>query len=189
MLYKRAARCSRTRWPSVHEDNFWTENLVTNIVQDERYIGTNIYGKRSRDMVGCPHTVKMSRDAWVVVEGTHESIVTPDEFDRAQAALRKYHEHIPSGKTHLLAGKVCCGVCGHRLNRSGGKNEFYFCRTMQVVSNTDCIEVHIPQKELMAEIRKSLRTQAAIVIEREKLLAERRMAAQDGMKNAISCVR
>ena len=45
MLYKRAASCSRTRWPSVWEDNFWTGSAVAKILRDERYIGKNVYGK------------------------------------------------------------------------------------------------------------------------------------------------
>ena len=39
MLYKRAAGCSRDRWPSIHEENFWTQRTIIKILRDERYIG------------------------------------------------------------------------------------------------------------------------------------------------------
>ena len=42
MLYKRAAGCSRTIWPCVHEDNFWTALSVTKILRDEPVQG---YGR------------------------------------------------------------------------------------------------------------------------------------------------
>ena len=52
MLHKRAAGCSRDRWPSIHEENFWTQHTIFKILRDERYIGKCVYGKRERDMVG-----------------------------------------------------------------------------------------------------------------------------------------
>ena len=48
MLYKRAAGCSRERWPSIHEENFWTQGNIFKILRDERYIGKCVYGKRER---------------------------------------------------------------------------------------------------------------------------------------------
>ena len=65
MLYKRAAGCSRTSWPSVQEENIWTRNAIGKILRDERYIGTNVYGKRMRDQVGHHHTVKVSKAEWI----------------------------------------------------------------------------------------------------------------------------
>lgn len=42
MLYKRAAGCSRTSWPSVQEENIWTRNIVSKILRDEPVkIGVN----------------------------------------------------------------------------------------------------------------------------------------------------
>ena len=34
MLYKRAAGCSRDRWPSIHEENFWTQGNIFKILRD-----------------------------------------------------------------------------------------------------------------------------------------------------------
>ena len=43
MLYKRAAGCSRDRWPSIHEENFWTTGVICKVLRDERYIGKCVY--------------------------------------------------------------------------------------------------------------------------------------------------
>lgn len=178
MLYKRVAGCSRTRWPSVSEDNFWTDHAVTKILRDKRYLGANIYGKRARDIVGGTHSVKVDREDWVTVENAHEPIVAQEEFDRAQAALREFKEHDGYTEKQPLARKICCGVCGHTLTRSYGKEKFYYCRTHQLVNGAACIEVHTPEKDLLAAILDSLRAQAALAVDREKLLAEQRKIAQ-----------
>ena len=185
MLYKQAAGCSRTCWPSVSDTNFWTDTIVTKIIRDERYIGTNTYGRRVRDIVGNIHTVKVSREDWVTVGNTHEAIVTQEEFDRAQAALRKFKEHHLTAKPYPLAGKIRCGLCGHSLSRSPGKEKFFFCETAHFLSAADCIEVHVPEKDVLDEILKSLHMQAKITLDREKVLSERRKAAQHHAKNTL----
>lgn len=65
MQYKRAAGCSRTVWPSVSEDNFWTDSAISAILRDERYTGKMIYGKGTRDRVGNPHMVRVNRAEWI----------------------------------------------------------------------------------------------------------------------------
>ena len=89
MLYKRAAGCSRDRWPSIHEENFWTQRTIIKILRDERYIGKCVYGKRERDMVGNWHTVKRSKADWIVVDRTHEGIVSKNEFQKAANQYKK----------------------------------------------------------------------------------------------------
>lgn len=105
MQYKRAANCSRTFWNCVREDNFWTHTAVTAILRDERYIGKNIYGKRMREEIGKAHTVSVEQANWIIVENTHEGIVTKQEFERAQEQLRKYAK-----RDTALPGKKRNGV-------------------------------------------------------------------------------
>lgn len=133
MLYKRAAGCSRSSWPSVRDENIWTRNLISKILRDERYIGTNVYGKRTRDQVGHHHTVKVTKAEWITASGTHDGIVTQDEFDKAQLAMREFVERdgINLGKW-ALRRKVRCGICGYTMTRSRAKHPVYYCRTNHV---------------------------------------------------------
>ena len=175
MQYKRTAGCSRTIWPCVHEDNFWTALSVTKILRDERYIGTNIYGKRFRDMVGHTHTVKVSRADWITVEQTHDGIVTREEFDRAQAAMRAFEEY--DGRMRKPSQrKVFCGICGHAMARSGGADAFYACHTSRVAFDYPCTEEPVPEADIQEVVLLGLRTQAAAAVEMERIWAERRQS-------------
>ena len=62
--YKVEAGCTRKPWRSIQEENFWTASLVAKFLRDERYIGKTVFGKRSRDVVGSAHTVKISRESF-----------------------------------------------------------------------------------------------------------------------------
>lgn len=172
MLYKRAAGCSRTRWPSVFEDNFWTCHAVAKILRDERYLGTNVFGKRIRDRVGNVHTVKVSREDWITVEDTHEGIVTREEFDRAQAALKAYMERGEIKKHDWpLYGKVRCGVCGHAMDYNTGRQMYFHCRTPRNNAAFHCAG-RTPENEILGAVAEGLQTQALMAVDLRRLWEE-----------------
>jgi len=172
MLYKRMAGCARTVWSCVHEDNFWMNWTVSKILRDERYIGKNIYGKRTRDKIGCVHTVKVGRENWISVTNTHEGIVSKEEFDRAQATMRDFAEY--EGRPFSAGrGKLRCGICGHAMTRSNSKITFYYCKTPLVTDVCDCNEVHILERDIEELLLDGIRTQAAIAIEMSRIWEER----------------
>ncbi len=180
MLYKRAAGCSRTIWPCIHEDNFWSHNAIAKILRDERYIGKNVYGKRMRDVIGSTHTVKVWRKDWVVVDDTHAGIVSQEEFDRAQAVMRAYAEY-EGHPLSAVRGKLRCGVCGHSLAKSNGKSTFYYCHTPLVSDAFDCAEVHILESDIEDMVLEGLRAQAALAVELDHVWEERQDKARKGV--------
>ncbi len=62
-----------------------TKGVFYKILRDERYLGTAVYGKRERDMVGLVHSVKKTRADWITVEAAHEGIIEPELFQAAAA--------------------------------------------------------------------------------------------------------
>lgn len=173
MLYKRASGCSRTIWPCIHEENFWTDLSVTKILRDERYIGSNVYGKRIRDQVGNTHTVKVRKSDWITVAESHDGIVTREEFDRAQAAMQDYEEHDASTyKKRPLRRKVICGICGHTMTCSREPYAYFSCHTSRVAFDYPCSEEPIPAAEIQEIILSGLRIRAEMAVEMEHLWAE-----------------
>lgn len=171
--YKDAAGCSRT-WRCLNKENFWTEHTVTTILRDERYLGKNVYGKRTRDRVGHYHSVKIKREDWVVTERAHEGIVTREEFDRAQAVMMKLREIDWKGpaKDRVLRGKVRCGICGHVMARNSAKAAGYYCRTPRVTDAWACPTESVPESDIMEILTRELRVQAETAIEMELIWRE-----------------
>lgn len=173
MLYKRAAGCSRTSWPSVQDENIWTRNLICKILRDERYIGTNIYGKRMRDQVGHHHTVKVSKAEWITAAGTHDGIVTQEEFDKAQLAMREFMERdgINLGEW-VLRHKVRCGVCGYAMTRSRAKHPVYYCRTNRISGAFACSSERVPEADILEAVLEGLHIQAMAAVEMARIWEE-----------------
>lgn len=176
MLYKRETGCSRTQWQSISDENFWTAHQIARMLRDERYTGKNIYGKWIRDQVGHWHTVRASRSDWITVDETHEGIVTREEFDRAQAAMRTFVERgsVPQ-KDRALRRKVRCGICGHVMSRANERSHpYYHCRTPYVSSAYLCPTEKIPEEDILAIVLDGLHMQAAAAVEWKQIWEEQR---------------
>lgn len=193
MRYKRAAGCSRTYWPCVHEENFWTSGTVCIILRDERYLGKTVFGKRERDKVGLVHTVKKSKSDWIVVDEVHEPIVSEELFQAAQAAMREYTERsVAPSPRNPLRRKVICGVCGYAMQLSTAKNAKYACRTAKLGSRFDCPSEGVPQADIHEAVVSLIRTYAQYAVELERLKSlqdEHRRAEESQIKKDLSAIR
>lgn len=169
MQYKTAAG-SFVNWHCISKENFWTEAAVLRVVRDEQYTGSTVYGRRYYDIVGQSHSVKVSKKDWIIVPDVHEPIVSREEYDQAQAALKEYKERdVPAGtKT-----KIRCGVCGHAMERHNAKQPYYDCRTLRVTDKFPCPPEKIPEQEIHAALLDSLRSMAQIAVDMDKLLISR----------------
>ena len=163
MLYKRESGCSRAVWPSVNKENFWTHHSIVRILRDERYIGTNVYGKRRRDIVGNTHTVKVSKKEWIAKENMHDGIISREVFNLAQQNLRAYEEH-ECGELDKSRITVRCGICGHVMERTHAKNVSFVCRTAYVTDAYSCPTETVYESDIMDVLKKSLQTQASYAV-------------------------
>ncbi|MDE7243111.1 MAG: recombinase family protein [Oscillospiraceae bacterium] len=184
MRYKRAAGCSNTTWNCIREENFWTDHSVIGIIRDECYLGKAIQGKRVNDIIGQRHSVKISQKDWIVVSDTHEGIVTQEEFDRAQAAVRKFVERESVNKP--MRRKVRCGTCGHAMTRIGAaKHPYYICQTSRVTDLFSCFNERIAETDIFNVLLVDLQTQAETAVGLERLWKEKYQC----QKNDIGMIR
>lgn len=172
--YNVEAGCTRTPWRSIQEENLWTSSLVAKFLRDERYIGKTVYGKRSRDIVGSTHTVKISRNDWIVVPDRHEAIVPEALFEKAQACMREYREYeAASGSGNPLKRKVVCGVCGHAMRRDNKKNGSYRCVMKRLNTGFDCSEDRIPEPDILEAVIDTIQVYAQYAVSIDRLLQTR----------------
>ena len=187
-MQDKTAKGMYAAWNCVGEVNFWTEAMVLKIVRDEQYTGSTVYGRRYYDQIGQSHSVKVSKKDWIVVPDVHEPIVSREEFDRAQAALKEYKEREVSAGTKK---KIRCGVCGHAMERHNTKQPYYDCRTLRVTDKFPCPPEKIPEQEIHAALLDSLRSMAQMAVDMDKLLREQQKEkVQDvtAMRRALSAL-
>jgi hypothetical protein len=119
-----------TRWKGT-----WSAGTVREILRNPAYRGSTAWNRISYakfhrveggHAVPRPRTAlgKVKRNApadWIIVPNTHEPLVSPDVFDRAQrlitsrgAFVREALRGSPQNTPYLLSGLIRCGRCGSR---------------------------------------------------------------------------
>ena len=130
-----------------------------------------VFGKRSRDIVGSTHTIKISRNDWIIVPDRHEAIVPEALFEKAQACMREYREYeAASSSGNPLKRKVICGVCGHAMQRDSRKNGSYRCVTKRLNTGFDCSEDRIPEADILEAVIDTIQVYAQYAVSIDRLL-------------------
>jgi hypothetical protein len=105
----------------------WSAATVQNVLLNEFHMGVVAYGK-SR---GRSRQERIDRSEWVISEGTHERLKTPDEHARilASVASRRRLATKARAGTHPLSGLVKCAVCEktHRATTLRGRDVLAAC--------------------------------------------------------------
>ncbi|WP_300447350.1 recombinase family protein [uncultured Oscillibacter sp.] len=183
MLYKRAAGCTRTKWNNLFDENFWTGSLIYGILRDERYVGRIVYGKHTRDRIGHAHVVRVDREDWIIVDDTHEGIVTQEEFDCVQAAIRASGHGAVKNHNHPLQKKIRCGICGYAMSRVQGSAPYFVCRTSRMNAAYTC-RCRTPEADILETVTEGLRVQASIAVELSRLWEEQRQGRKKDIATA-----
>jgi len=104
----------------------WHENVVKKILCNPVYLGHMVNGmSRTRPELGYS-TERLSREQWIIVENTHEPIISQQDFDAVAEMFRisskKYYKDygkyvdLPDTE-NVLKGFVFCKHCGRALKR------------------------------------------------------------------------
>ena len=96
----------------------WAVNTVATILKNEVYIGNMVQGKHKSASYRSKKMVLTDESEWTVVEGTHEPIISDEQFAIIHERFAR-RTRIAPGQTHVypLSGLVSCGSCGHSMNR------------------------------------------------------------------------
>ncbi len=123
------------RHPQTDEKALWVDSSVRRILTNEVYIG-NLVQKKNEIISYKVHTAKaVARSGWIVAEGTHEPIVSIEDFRRVQELLKRDTRTSPkSHKLSVFAGFVKCADCGRAMQRRKVVQpyktyEYYACAT------------------------------------------------------------
>ena len=80
-----------------HEKAKWSVPAVIRILSDEVYVGTLVQGKESTPNYKIKVRERKPREEWIRVEGTHEAIISPADFEIVADILKK-DTRVPTGK-------------------------------------------------------------------------------------------
>lgn len=96
----------------------WSVTTIMGILKSDIYIG-NMTQNKSRTVSYKDHRIiKAERDYWITVEGTHEAIISKEDFEKVQQILAEQSvlkRRKGSKKSNEKINVLKCGHCGRSL--------------------------------------------------------------------------
>lgn len=149
------------------DTGIWTASTVLRILKDERYTGKMVSNKRESIGIHTNKTRAVSRDEWIVVDGTHEPIISQERFNLAAASLGKRVKTINKNTSGDRVNNLfACGHCGRKLQKSNGIVTHLFCTKAGVVADSPCSSIHEPIEDTQEQVLKVVKMLAKTLIER-----------------------
>lgn len=145
----------------------WSDSAIYAIIRRREYTGALVQGRQEVVNYKTGKRRKKPESEWDIVEGTHDAIISGEDFLRAQEIRfsRGKGQKIPSGKCYSLAKKVFCDVCGNTMWKMSyelahGRYNYLCCRTCKTAkglcANGHSIRLDELEKIIAAEINKLL---------------------------------
>ncbi|MDO5346934.1 MAG: recombinase family protein [Lachnospiraceae bacterium] len=125
--------------PLAEDKALWIQSSVRKIIRDERYTGKMVSNVRSSACVGKNIMVNNKKSDWIVVENTHEAIVSEELFQEANAALTGRVKTANQNTSWKNSGNLfVCGYCGRKLQKSSSKEVYLYCQKAKYIEDTAC---------------------------------------------------
>ena len=147
----------------------WQSRTVGKILADQVYTGDMVQGKtRSVRRKQSP----TPQEDWIVVQDTHEPLISRELFEQAQAArsktAAKYVQNEKASFTpNIFRGRIFCGHCGKALHRQKSRDQYFFrCISNDRIGPGTCpgdIRV-LPEDDLIATVLTIVRKEAAVIM-------------------------
>jgi DNA invertase Pin-like site-specific DNA recombinase len=125
-------------------------NMVKLILKNLAYLGMVVFGRYK----GGQHVKRamLPKENWIIVPGTHEALVSKEQFERVQAEMERRARNRKPGQfrsARRFAGMVTCSHCGRSstaltgTSKTGVVHFYYGCRTHKTQSTKLCAGLRV----------------------------------------------
>ncbi len=95
---------------------------------------------------------------WIIVENTHEAIVSEELFQQANAALSARLKTTNKNTNWKESGNLfVCGYCGRKLQKSSSKEVYLYCQKSKYVEDADCSCIHEDLEHIQQKVMDTLK--------------------------------
>lgn len=113
-------RCGRSK------NYLWNPETIKIILSNPTYAGSLSQGKLQKVSYKSKKFKNIPKENWIVVENTHEPIISKEDFEAVQCLMSKRNYHRNNiVHHHLLSGLIFCGDCGGTITFSKTGRYFY----------------------------------------------------------------
>ncbi|MEH7483331.1 recombinase family protein [Neobacillus drentensis] len=148
----------------------WHGGTIRGILTNPHYTGDLFQGRQTSRSVTSKVRESISADNWIIIENTHEALITREDFNAVQALIESRKRKRPSAEVHLFTNTLFCADCGKGMhfkkNRRG-----YVCGSYNKHGSKACSDHHVIEDDLITAILQDVQRLIADVNE-QKLLSK-----------------
>lgn len=149
----------------------WPDSSIRRILNNQMYIGNLVQGTLKIKSYKVQVAQRQDKEDWIIVENTHEPIISKEDFETVQDLLLRNTRKAPEKTTvHLFSGYVTCGDCGRSMARKEnhhayGDYTYYVCKTHTKIDKTACSRHTTRADKLENIVLSSIQTQVALAVD------------------------
>lgn len=110
--------------PDFYQSDYWRKQFdwhatsIRTILNNPVYLGKTVFGRTQNKGFYQKKRIAVDEENWIMVEGTHEAIITQETWDLAHKLMENRRRESTKGEIQMFAGLVKCSHCGSSLNAS-----------------------------------------------------------------------
>lgn len=162
----------------------WTHNRILEMIRNIKYTGTMVNHTRESRFIRDKNQRRVPQDEWIVRENAHEAIVSPEEYQAAQDAIRKVRGY--SRTSHDTSDCVFyCGHCGHKLRKTFGSDTYFSCSSAVYQENSKCSEIKFGKTEIENVVFSALKAQVSLLAVQTKCNSEKLISESFSLRKTL----
>ena len=150
-------------------NGIWQRSTVLRFLEDERYTGTYIIGKRAVVEIGSSKTRLKPESEWFKIPDHHPAIISKELYDKVQSAILKFKCPKTQRPDYPLKSKVVCGCCLHAMQIAPRLQRAFVCRYTRVDEAAECYRHEVVEHELEDLLYEIINKQAQIILNADGL--------------------
>ncbi len=152
----------------------WSYQTIHHILNNQVYIGNMIQNKYNKISYKDKKVKRLPKEQWITVEGTHESIIDKNTWERVQERQSIRTRSVINRPDGLFSGKLFCADCKHSMSRNyarRGGNGFigYICKIYKTKGKQFCLSHAILNEDLERAVLRSIKAEAKKILNEDDL--------------------
>ena len=144
----------------------WHATSVRAILNNPVYLGKVVFGRSKTKGFFDKRRVEAAEEEWVVVENTHEPLITQELWDTVHQMMKARRRENGKGEVQPFAGLVKCADCGSSLNvsydKKHGRYTGFSCWVYKNYGKERCTSHAIGWKTLNRLVLEDIRRNAIV---------------------------
>ena len=153
----------------------WSTSTIGKMVTSEIYIGNLVWNRTGSISYKDHRQIYKPKSEWVIVEGTHEGIISVEDFNKIQETIKeRLSKKKRPEKLTIYKYKIKCADCGRSMCkmedfRDGRTSSNFYCRNYKTTSSK-CSPHKIKTSELDSMVIEAILMQIKSVLNIEKTI-------------------